>query len=243
MSTSSAMEFVDLLDADWKHTTASGRGRRALRTWSTHTDHAPTFASFSTLDEIIAQLHRSAPADSDPILYALIGLAQAGDEIAGRLVLQSFAGLAVQLSTGRRDSDYLRDVCGVLAEQIAIFPLDTRPTGVAQHLAFMVRRKLYRWRRRATLTTVPLDDNIAVIAMVDPARSADCRTAADRVAAVVRDARAQGGIDDDQARLLLSVAAGHRVASLARQAGCHRSRMGARLAKATAAANAYAVAA
>ncbi len=243
MSTSPAMEFVDLLDADWKYTTASGRGRRSLRTWCTHPEHAPTFASFSTLDEIIAKLHRSAPADSDPVLAALIGLAQAGDEIAARLVLQSFAGLAVKLSTGRRDSDYLRDVCGVLAEQIAIFPLDTHPTGVAQHLAFMVRRKLYRWRRRATLTTVPLDDNVSAIATIHSGGSGDCRTAADRVAAVVCDARAAGGIDDDQARLLLSVAAGHRVASLARQAGCHRSRMGTRLAKATAAASAYAVAA
>ncbi len=237
------MEFVDQLDADWKCTTTSGRGRRSLRSWRTHPKHAQVFARFSTLEEIIATLHRSVPVDSDPILAALIALAQAGDEVAARLVLQSFAGLAVKLSTGRRDGDYLRDVCGVLAEQIAIFPLDTHPTAVAQHLAFMVRRKLYRWRRRATLTTVPLDDHVTNNAAVERADCGDPRTAADRIAGLVCEARARGGLDDDQARLLLSVAAGHRVASLARLAGCHRSQLGVRLAKAIAAAGVYAIAA
>lgn len=243
MTTSHAMEFVDQLDADWTHTTISGRGRRSLRARRAHLEHAPVFASFSTLDEIIETLHASVPVESDPILAALIGLAQAGDEVAGRLVLQSFAGLAVRLSTGRRDSDYLRDVCAVLAEQIAIFPLDTHPAGVAQHLAFMVRRRLYRLRRRATLITVPLDDYVDGTAASHAAESGDSRTAADRVAGLVTAAHAHGGLDDDQARLLMFVAAGHRVASLARIAGCHRSCMGARVAKATAAASKFAVAA
>ena len=89
MSTSLAIEFVDQLDADWKCTTASGRGRRSLRSWRTDPNHAQVFASFSTLDEIIATLHNSVPSDSDPILAALLGLARAGDAVAGRLVLQS----------------------------------------------------------------------------------------------------------------------------------------------------------
>ena len=253
MTTSQAMEFVDQLDADWKCTTTSGRGRRSLRSWRIHPKHAPVFVSFSTIDEIIATLHRSVPADSDPILAALIGLAQAGDEVAARLVLQSFAGLAVQLSTGRRDSDYLRDVCGVLAEQIAIFPLDTHPTGIAQHLAFMLRRKMNRRHRRASLDTVSLDWTSGQDSHDDTdsnwadqsfaVASTDSFTAADRIAGVVCDARDRGGLNDDQARLLMFVAAGHQVASLARQAGCHRSRMGARVAKAAAAAGVYAIAA
>lgn len=259
MTTSRTTAFVDQLDADWKYIATRGGGRRSLRTWKADDDCGELFARVGSLDEIVATLHGATPPYSDPILAALIGFAHTGDRVAGRIVLQSFAGLAIQVAArcrtvGREaDNDHVADVFGVLAEQIAIFPLDTHPTGIAQHLAFMLRRKMNRRHRRASLDTVSLDWSSGEDSHDDTdsdwadqsfaVASTDSFTAADRIAGVVCDARARGGLNDDQARLLMFVAAGHQVASLARHAGCHRSRMGARLSKATAAAADFAVAA
>jgi hypothetical protein len=259
MTTSPTTTFTNQLDADWKCVATRNGGRRCLRTWKSDTEHGEVFARFVSLDEIIATLHAATPAESDPILAALIGFAQSGDQVASRLVLQSFAGLAIQVSARCRpggrgfDNDHVADVFGVLAEQIAIFPLNTHPTAVAQHLSFMLRRRMNRRHRRASLDTVSLDWTGSEDSHDDTdsdwadksfaVSSTDSITAADRVASVVRNARARGGLDDDQARLLMFVAAGHQVAALARQAGCHRSRMGVRVAKAAAAAADFAVAA
>ena len=258
MAASTATAFVDQLDAEWRSITTRSAVRRTLRAWHADPERGHLFDRFASLDDIVDALHRSAPDESDPLLFALIGFAHAGDQVAGRLVLQAFAGVAINvargsLRAGRDDaSDHTADVFGVLAEQIATFPLESHPTGVASHLAFMLRRAMHRRHRRARLDTVSLDwtadssrsgsagewagDTFAVA-------STDALTAADRVADVVRDARARGGLDDAQARLLLFVAAGHQVAALARHAGCHRSRMGARLTKATTAVSDFAVAA
>jgi hypothetical protein len=247
MRLSTAPAIIDRLDADWNSVTAGGRARRSLRAWRGDPFHGDVFAGYARLDDIIDVLHASTHDDSDPILFALIGFAQASDEIAARLVLQSFAGLALSLSAGTRfrDLEYQSDVFGVLAEMIATFPLDTHPTHVAGHMAFMVRRQLNRTHRRRHHVMVSLDETVTfgVADGVAAERQHDARTAADRIAEIVTVSRAQGALDDDQARLLMFVAAGHQVAALARHAGCHRSRMGARLTKATIAAGRLAVAA
>lgn len=258
MATSAATAFVDRLDAEWRTTTTRTSARRRLRTWRTDPEQGHLFDRFGSLDDIIDTLHSSTPTESDPLLAALITFAHHGDEVAGRLVLQAFAGFAItvaarSMNPGRDHADdHTADVFGVLAEQIATFPLETHRNGVATHLTFMVRRAMNRRHRRARLDTVSLDwtgdtssdDGLADwVGATHAVTGHEARTAADHVAEVVCDARARGGLDDTQARLLLLVAAGHRVASLARHAGCHRSRMGARVAKATAAVSDFAVAA
>lgn len=247
MSTSTTQTVLGRLDADWAATATTSRARRALRTWKHDPDHRHLFAGIHVIDDVIARLHSCSAVESDPLLAALIERAQCGDEIAARVVLQAFVPLAVNLAgrTRRGDWEYQSDVISLLAEMIATFPLDTHPHHVAGHLAFMVRRGLNRRHRRRYVATVSLDDD-GVAAVVDARRgsdSLDARTAADRVAGIVSTCRDRGVLDDEQARLLMFVAAGHKVAELARRAGCHRSRMGARVAKATAATAEFAVAA
>lgn len=244
MTTCTTSTVLSRLDADWTATVTSSRARRALRSWQTNRIHGLLLAPFADLQSIVDTLHAGAGDDNDPLLASLIDLGR-DDETAARVVLQAFVPLAVNLSTFRRgDGEYLSDVISVLAEMIATFPLDTHCQHVAGHLAFMVRRKLHRRHRRCHLDTVSIDDD-AVAAVVDirHGRSLDARTAADRVADIVAGGRATGIVNDDQARLLLLVAAGHKVAELARHAGCHRSNMGARLAKATVGVSAAAIAA
>lgn len=239
--------ILNHLDADWTLTANSGRARRALRTWSNDPAHGELFAATGNPHDVIETLHASTGTESDPLLIALIEFAQAGDEIAARLLLQAFVPLVGRLSGGTRrgDLDYQSDVASILAEMIATFPLDTHSHHVASHLAFMVRRGLHRRHRRKYVTTISLDDDTmaSVVDIRNGDRSPDGRTAADRVACIVSDCRNCGVLDDEQARILLLVAAGHKVAELARHAGCHRSRMGARVAKATAATADFAVAA
>lgn len=244
MSTSTSSTILGRLDADWAATSTSGRARRALRSWRLDPSHGHLFVDAADVDELIEVLHGCSGVDSDPLLAALIEIAHRGDEIAARLVLQAFVPLAANLSgrSRRGDAEYQSDVVSLLAEMIATFPLDTHPRNVAGHLAFMVRRGLYRRHRRRTLATVSLDDGAVADVRWQPAGHDD-RTAADRVAGIVGASHACGILDDEQARLLLLIAAGHKVAELARQVGCHRSRMGARVAKATAATADFAVAA
>jgi len=247
MSTSTTQTVLGRLDADWAATATTSRARRALRNWKHDPTQGHLFAGVHDIDDVIARLHRCSGIESDPLLAALIDLAQHGDEIAARVVLQAFMPLAVNLAgrTRRGDWEYQSDVISLLAEMIATFPLVTHPHHVAGHLAFMVRRGLNRRHRRRYVATVSLDDD-GVAAVVDAHRRADSldsRTAADRVAEIVSTCHHSGALDDSQARLLMFVAAGHKVAELARQAGCHRSRMGARVAKATAATAEFAVAA
>lgn len=247
MTATTTLNILNHLDADWIVTSTSGRARRAVRSWRNDPVHGELFTLASSLNDVIEMLHACAGTESDPLLAALVEFAQDGDEIAARLVLQAFVPLVGRLSGGTRrgDSDYQSDVASILAEMIATFPLDTHPHHVAGHLAFMVRRGLNRRHRRCYVATVSLDDD-GVAAVVDAHRRADSldsRTAADRVAEIVSICHHSGVLDDSQARLLMFVAAGHKVAELARLAGCHRSRMGARVAKATAATAEFAVAA
>lgn len=243
--TTSTSSVLARLDADWAATVTTSRARRALHTWRQHPIHGHLFVDLDGLRAIVETLHASHQAESDPLLTALIDHTQHGDELTGRVILQAFVPLAVTLAKSRRgDAEYLGDVISVLAEMIATFPLDTHPHHLAGHLAFMVRRGLHRRHRRRHLTTVSLDDD-AVAAVVDHdyGASHDARASIDRVADIVTESRRAGAIDDDQARTLMLVASGYRVAELARQAGCHRSRMGARVAKATAACQPLAIAA
>lgn len=247
MTATTTLNILNHLDADWIVTSTSGRARRAVRTWKHDPNRGHVFAEVHDIGDVIALLHGCSGVESDPLLAALIDLAQTGDQIAARVVLQAFMPLAVNLAGGTRrgDWEYQSDVISLLAEMIATFPLDTHRHHVAGHLAFMVRRGLNRRHRRRYVATVSLDDD-GVAAVVDAhsrTDSLDARTAADRVAEIVSICHGRGVLDDEQAQLLMFVAAGHKVAELARRAGCHRSRMGARVAKAAAATGQYAVAA
>lgn len=247
MPTTTTLNILNHLDADWSVTATSGRARRAFRSWRNDPDRGDLFDTASGPNDVIEVLHACTGTESDPLLAALIGFAHEGDEIAARLVLQAFVPLVGRLSGGTRrgDSDYQSDVASILAEMIATFPLDTHPHHVATHLAFMVRRGLHRRHRRKYVTTVSLDDDTvaSVVDIRNGQRSLDSRTAADRVACIVSTCHNCGVLDDEQARILMLVASGHKVAELARHAGCHRSRMGARVAKATEATAEFAVAA
>lgn len=236
MSTAAASTPAGRLDTDWAVTATSGRARRTLRTWKADPTVGAVFADFDCLDEVITRLHDRTAGGIDELLGALIGFAQHGDEIAGRLVVQAFVPLAVSLANrGRRgDLEYQADTLAMVAEMVATFPLERRRDHIAGHLAFMVRRGLYRRHRRCRWSTVSIDDD-TVAAALGPrlhVEDHDGRIAADRVADIVCRGRSAGRLDDDQARLLLLVAAGHNVASLARDAGCHRSTMGDRVSRA-----------
>ncbi len=245
MSVSSISVF-DRLDADWSITRRTRAARIALHRWKTLGEHADVFAPFDSLGDILDALHATTTPDaSDRLLGPLLHHAHRGDELAARVVLQAFVPLAASLTSGRKLTvagiDYQFEVVTTLSEMIAEFPLDTHHTHLAGHLAFMVRRKLERARRRKIHPTTPFTEltpegaNYGIeegLSIVD-ADEADPRTCADRVAQIVTAAVATGSVTADQGQIVLLVAAGHRVATLARHAGCHRSAMGRRLTHAT----------
>ena len=245
MSVSSISVF-DRLDADWSITRRSRTARIALHRWKTVGEHTDVFAPFDTIQDIVDALHATTnPEASDRLLAPLLQYAHDGDELAARIVLQAFVPLAASLTSGRKLTvagiDYQFEVVEALSEMIAEFPVDTRHTILAGHLAFMLRRKLERARRRKYHPTTPFteltpegaDYGIEEGLRIAEDDEADPRTYADRVANIVTFGVATGAVSIDQGRLVLLVAAGHQVATLARHAGCHRSHMGRRLTHAT----------
>lgn len=102
-------------------------------------------------------LHAVSPADalalipsfSDPILAYLIARAQAGDDLAGRTIIQAFIGKLVNMAIPARNRgvpDAFDDCLATLWLTIARYRLDRRPTKIPANLAMdTLRDTLKGW--------------------------------------------------------------------------------------------------
>lgn len=191
---------VDDLNTEWAHLDHAHSA--LLRQWSAQHD---ALAGCQTLSQVLAAVR----ADPDDTLSALLTLAQAGDLVAGRVVLQAMLGKVVRMA-GRDSAASADDYVAAMWCRILTYPLLRRPKRVAANLALDTLKAVTRERAPAGL--------VRCVAMApDDAfdRVCSARFAADTldnnpVAAItapelIRAASRTGIIDADASAVLHSV--------------------------------------
>lgn len=85
-------------------------------------------------------------ARPDEVLGALLAAATAGDQLAGRVIVQAMLGKLVRLTASDPEGD-LGDHLLALWEVLCAYPLAARPTSVAANLALDTLKRVRRLRR------------------------------------------------------------------------------------------------
>lgn len=133
--------LVDQLNHEWSTLVATSDS--AVATW------AADVAELSSCIRL-GDVHIAIRHSPDRALAFLISRFQAGDELAGRTVLQSMLGKLVRMArTGiaSTTSDALDDLVTQMWCQIAIYPLANRPNRIAANLAW----DAFKWARKEWL--------------------------------------------------------------------------------------------
>lgn len=118
-------EMVDSLDRDWAYLVESSPAR--VRSWALR--HQP-FSGCVGLDDVMTAIRD----DPDGALSALLSDTSAGDQLAGRVVLQTMLGKIVRM-VSRDDTATSDDYVVAMWCRIRTYPLATRPRRVAANLA------------------------------------------------------------------------------------------------------------
>jgi|JI102314A2RNA_FD_contig_121_98113_length_9508_multi_3_in_0_out_0_10 hypothetical protein len=134
------------LDAEWA-TVVETTPSTVLARWGAA---YPRLADLTTLDDIQTRVDSGRYPVRDGILLALIQLTQDGHQLAGRVLIHLLqkALSTVVIDLGRivttlpvsQNFDIGDQLLGALWEVIATYPVDARPTRVAQNLILDTRR-------------------------------------------------------------------------------------------------------
>lgn len=136
----SASSLPSRLNAEWRELSTAPSTSSALAGWAAT---CPALAEMRSLPELLRQISRTEPARRDPILLGLLALAQDGDRLAGRVVLQVMLPKAVRVAmsvvrrpdiAGDREEAYATAVAA-LWQVIATYPIGRRPRRVTANLA------------------------------------------------------------------------------------------------------------
>jgi DNA-directed RNA polymerase specialized sigma24 family protein len=155
------MSVFTELDREWHDVGTSRNARHRLQTW---TSSSPALAGYATPAELVIDANRRGdPLGSDQILVAVTRHAIAGDDLAGRTLLQAILpGLKAltrryQPIGSARGHDTANLVLAYAWEHIRAFPLDRRPARIAANLVYDTQQRLHRHINRPVLDLVPLD--------------------------------------------------------------------------------------
>ena len=192
--------IVGELNREWLHLVSDGGQHYRGDATSWH-EHAPALRGCRSLADVL-QLVRDDP---DMPLVALLALARDGDELAGRVVLQSLIGRLVGMA--RRDvrasvDDYLAALWCV----ICTYPVERRPRHIAANLALDTLKTVHRehrWLVRGEVTTWP--PGAALDELVDTAWRAEAATAFPGLVELLDEAQRSEAIDDAAREVLTSV--------------------------------------
>lgn len=128
------------LNLEWAQLCRSPASGAALDRWAmAH----PVLAGAVSLDDLRAQVGADDVGARDAVLLALLELAQGGEQLAGRTVLQAMLGKAVRIANavaGRPDmhgdrEEALSVAVAALWQVIASYPVLARPSRIAANLA------------------------------------------------------------------------------------------------------------
>ncbi len=194
--------IVDALNADWN--LLLGSGNADVRRW------ADTYSSLSqcgTLDEVL----KAVRVDPDGSLAALLSEDAAGDEFAGRVVLQAMLGKIVRLA-GRDPRASVDDYVAAMWCRIRTYPLADRPVKIAANLALdalkAVSQETQRSRRGADVSPISpgiLLDQLHAEALMRARADHNVGVATSTASSVITAADQLGLIDGPTRDVLLSV--------------------------------------
>jgi len=198
----------DLLDAEWRQLGSSRAAARRLA-------DVRALTGARSLAELELHVRAAPPEDADRVLLALVTLAVAGNDTAARVLLQLLLPGTRNLARrwwalGDPDERAAAAVTAVY-HRIRNYPLANRPGKVAANVLLDAQREL----RRAVPRVVATPSADPTVGAARPA-SLPSPAPSDELAAVLRDAVADGLIDDADASLIARTRiAGHRVADIA----------------------------
>lgn len=142
----SSASLPSRLNREWALLCDSAAGRRAVRAWAIPSRHRPALGELGDVDGLnpAVQLLQSAavsPRTRDAILVGLLERAQDGDQLAGRVVLQTMLPGAVRIAqaitrrpdVGDRDEAFAL-VLAALWQVIATYPVTRRREKVPANL-------------------------------------------------------------------------------------------------------------
>lgn len=147
--------IVGALNREWRHLTGDGSHecRELVRSWSEGSAELPDCHSLADVLMVV----RETP---DPALGALLALVRGGDDLAGRVILQSLIGRLVQMA--QRDVRAgVDDYVAALWCEICTYPWERRPHHIAANLALDTLKSVHRERRwlvRGEVTPWPPGD-------------------------------------------------------------------------------------
>lgn len=138
-------DTVDRLNAEWRCLTDSPDTDSRLHLWA---DQCPVLATASNLDVVLEVVS----AQPDLVLGYLIGVGQAGDQFALRVVMQATLKGLLRRAGGRVCYD---DALSFLWETIQTYPLARRPSSIAANVLLDTMK---RARRQLAVATSAADD-------------------------------------------------------------------------------------
>jgi hypothetical protein len=145
--------IVEALDQEWCELVHADQGTAAR--WA---DRRDVLAPYRSLDVLLSV----ARLKSDPVLAALLTEVSAGEQLAGRVVLQALIGRMVRMA--QRDprasvDDYLAQLWCVISS----YPLQRRPVRIAANLSMDTLKAVSqerRWLARGGVKLVPSSESL-----------------------------------------------------------------------------------
>ncbi len=142
--------IVEALNHEWLRLDQEHGDRGIVATWAgRHTALTGCRSIIEVLDAV--------RADSDASLHALLTEVSKGDQLAGRVVLQSMVGRLVRMA--HRDVRAgVDDYVAAMWCEIIKYPLERRPVKIASNLALDTLKAVlreHRWLVRGEVTTWP----------------------------------------------------------------------------------------
>lgn len=140
--------LIDALNADWDQLVACHRG--AAAEWA---DRHPVLDGCGGLAHVLARV----AAEPDLVLGALLAECAEGDQLAGRVVLQTMLGKIVRMAACDAEAG-VDDYVSALWITISAYPLTARPRRIAANLALdtlKAVRQERQWLRKGEVTPYP----------------------------------------------------------------------------------------
>lgn len=156
-----AAPILRQLSQDWSRLCALSSMRHTLRRWAAAN---PCFEGITSLGDLVDGIDAGDEQEADRLLLGLVRLAQAGHQLAARVVLQAMLPKLARMSRttrpssndNRRRSDRAHIAVATFWEVIYAYPVSRRRTRVAANLALDTLHRLTTDLRRPP-ADIPMD--------------------------------------------------------------------------------------
>ncbi len=203
--------FGQLCD-EWDRLCRLSSTRHNLRRWARA---EPVLGGTDSLGDLLDRIDAGDDGEADRLLLALVRLAQVGQQLAGRVVLQAMLPKIARMSRTLRPSsnddrwaeDRRHIAVATFWEIIYVYPADRRESRVAANLALDTLHRLTSDRRKP-MVEIPLDPEeaagrLAQRSYVDPHECLGTITADSSLLEVITWGVEVAAISRDEASLLV----------------------------------------